>query len=60
MSAGYTPTENIDYAMSIKNNQFLLNYKRAISGIDIKMITNYNILSHIPEYGATINVVSKF
>ena len=60
MSAGYTPTESIDYAMSIENNQVVLNYKRAFSGIDVKMSTNYNMLSHIPEYGATINVVSKF
>ena len=60
LSAGYTPTESIDYAMSIENNQVVLNYKRAFSGIDVKMSTNYNMLSHIPEYGATINVVSKF
>tara|TARA_Y100000816_G_scaffold200454_1_gene147197 strand:- start:771 stop:911 length:141 start_codon:yes stop_codon:yes gene_type:complete len=46
--------------MSIENNQVVLNYKRAFSGIDVKMSTNYNMLSHIPEYGATINVVSKF
>ena len=29
--------ESIDYAMSIENNQLVLNYKRAFSGIDVKI-----------------------
>ena len=50
----------LEMTVSNKNNQVVLNYKRAFSGIDVKMSTNYNMLSHIPKYGATINVVSKF
>ncbi len=59
-SAGYVPTENIKFAMALKNDNASLNYNKIISGFNIKLGSNYNLLSQIPEYGATIEVASKF
>ncbi len=59
-SAGYVPTENIKFVMALKNDNASLNYNKNISGFNIKLGSNYKLLSQIPEYGATLQVVSKF
>ena len=37
-----------------------LDYKRNINGFDITFGSNYSLMSQIPDYGATIEVVSTF
>jgi hypothetical protein len=37
-----------------------LDYKRNINGFDIRFGSNYNFMSQIPDYGATIEAVSTF
>ena len=59
-SAGYVPTENIKFVMALKNDNASLNYNKNISVFNIKLGSNYKLLSQIPEYGATLQVVSKF
>ena len=46
--------------MALKNDNASLNYNKNISGFNIKLGSNYKLLSQIPEYGATLQVISKF
>ena len=57
---GYIPTDNTEYAMTLDNDKASLNYKRDLNGFDIKVSSNYSLMSKIPDYGATIDVVSAF
>ncbi len=58
--ANYISRRNTEYAMSLDNNKAFLDYKRNINGFDIKFGSNYTLMSAIPDYGATIEVSSKF
>ena len=57
---GYIPTDNIEYAMTLDNYKASLCYKRDLNGFDIKMSSNYSLMSQIPEYGATLEIVNTF
>ena len=57
---GYIPTDDIEYAMSLDNDKASLSYKRDLNGFDIKMSSNYSLMSQIPDYGANIEFSSKF
>ena len=46
--------------MSLDNDKASLTYKRDLNGFDIRMSSNYSLMSQIPEYGATLEVVNKF
>lgn len=37
-----------------------LDYKRSLNGFDIAFSSNYKLMSHIPEYGANIELSSAF
>ena len=37
-----------------------LDYKRSLNGFDIIFSSNYKLMSHIPEYGANIELSSAF
>ena len=58
--ANYISRRNTEYAMSLDNNKAFLDYKRNINGFDITFGSNYTLMSEIPDYGATIEVSSKF
>ena len=58
--ANYISPRNIEYAMSLDHNKAFLDYKRNINGFDITFGSNYTLMSAIPDYGATIEVSSKF
>ncbi len=58
--ANYISRRNTEYAMSLDNNKAFLDYKRNINGFDITFGSNYTLMSAIPDYGATIEVSSKF
>ena len=57
---GYIPTDDIEYAMTLDNDKASLNYKRDLNGFDIRMSSNYSLMSQIPEYGATLEIVNTF
>ncbi len=57
---GYVPIDDTEYAMSLDNDKASLSYKRNLNGFDIRMSSNYSLMSQIPDYGATIEVVSTF
>ncbi len=57
---GYIPTDDIEYAMTLDNDKASLSYKRDLNGFDIRMSSNYSLMSQIPEYGATLEIVNTF
>jgi len=57
---GYVPIDDTEYAMSLDNDKASLSYKRDLNGFDIRMSSNYSLMSAIPDYGATIEVLSTF
>ena len=57
---GYIPTDNIEYAMTLDNDKASLSYKRDLNGFDIRMSSNYSLMSQIPEYGAILEIVNTF
>ena len=58
--ANYISRRDIEYAMSLDNDKAIFDYKRNINGFDITFGSNYSLMSEIPEYGANIEVSSKF
>ena len=60
LSVGYVPIDDTEYAMSLDNDKASLTYIRNLNGFDIKMSSNYNLLSEIPDYGAILEISNKF
>jgi len=58
--ANYISRRDIEYAMSLDNDKAIFDYKRNINGFNIAVGSNYTLMSEIPDYGATIEVSSKF
>ena len=46
--------------MSLDNDKASLSYKRDLNGFDIRMSSNYSLMSQIPEYNAFIEVLNTF
>ncbi len=57
---GYVPIDDIEYAMILDNNKASLTYKRNLKGLDINISSNYNFMSEIPNYGASLEISNKF
>ena len=57
---GYVSPKEEEYAMALSDNEVSLEYKRNTNGFDIKLGSNYNLVSKIPDYSATIKVSKKF
>ena len=57
---GYIPADNIEYAMTLDNDKASLTYERDLNGFDIRISSNYSLMSQIPEYGANLEIVSTF
>ena len=57
---GYIRTDDTEYAMTLDNKKASLSYKRDLNGFDIRMSSNYSLMSQIPEYGATLEIVNTF
>ena len=49
-----------NFTMTLDNDKASLSYKRDLNGFDIRMSSNYSLMSAIPDYGATIEVSSTF
>ena len=59
--ANYISRKNFEYAMSLdNNNNVILDYKKNINGFDINFGSNYSLMSKIPDYGANIEILSRF
>ena len=57
---GYVPIDDTEFAMSLDNDKASLSYKRQLNGFDIKMSSNYSLMSEIPDYGANIIISNNF
>ncbi len=57
---GYIRTDDTEYAMTLDNDKASLSYKRDLNGFDIRMSSNYSLMSQIPEYGATLEIANTF
>ena len=58
--ASYKSRRDSEYAMSLKENKASLDYKKNVNGFDIKVGSNYTLMSKIPDYGAKIEISSSF
>ena len=57
---GYVPIDDIKYAATFDNDKASFSYSRELDGFDIKMSSNYSLMSEIPDYGANIIVSNNF
>jgi len=60
---GHAGEEESEFALNYKpleNNQMELSYVKDVNGFDVKVGSNYSLMSEIPEYGANIEVSSTF
>ena len=58
--ANYISRKNFEYAMSLDNNNVILDYKKNINGFDITAGSNYSLMNAMPDYGARFEVSSRF
>ena len=60
---GHLREEDSEFAFNYKplqNNQMEISYVKDVNGFDVKVISNYSLMSEIPDYGANIEVSSTF
>ena len=61
LSVGYVPIDEMKFMFNVNNfENTSLSLTNSINGFDLKMSSNYNFLSDIPEYGAKIEISNKF
>ena len=61
LSVGYVPINEMKFMFNVSNfENTSLSLTNNINGFDLKMSSNYNFLSDIPEYGAKIEISNKF
>ena len=60
---GHIREEDSEFAFNYKplqNNQMELSYVKDVNGFDIRMSSNYSLMSEIPDYGANLEISNKF
>ena len=61
LSLGYVPIDKMKFAFDVNNfDNTSLSLINNVSGFDLKMSSNYNFLSDVPEYGASIEFSGTF
>ena len=60
LAFGYIRTDDTEYAMTLDKDKASLSYERDLNGFDIRISSNYSLMSKIPEYGVTLDIVNKF
>ena len=61
LSIGYVPIDEMKFMFNVSNfENTSLSLTNNINGFDLKMSSNYNFLSDIPDYGAKIEISNKF
>ena len=56
----YISNKETEYAMALDDNKAFFDYKRNLNGFDIKVSSNYNLMSETSDYGANIEVSNTF
>ncbi|WP_075520642.1 autotransporter domain-containing protein [Candidatus Pelagibacter communis] len=57
---GYVTHRNEEFVLELENETARINFNQDINGFDVKLSSNYNLLSEIDDYGATIELAKKF
>ena len=61
LSVGYVPIDEMKFMFDVNNfENTSLSLTNNINGFDLKMSSNYNFLSEVPDYGANLEVSNKF
>ena len=61
LSVGYVPIDAMKFVFDVNNfENTSLSLTNNVNGFDLKMSSNYNFLSDVPDYGANIEVSNKF
>ena len=61
LSVGYVPIDEMKFMFDVNNFENTgLSLTNNINGFDLKMSSNYNFLSDIPDYGANLEISNKF
>ncbi len=61
LSVGYVPIDEMKFVFDVNNfNNTSLSLTNKVNGFDITVGSNYTLMSEIPDYGANIEVSSKF
>ncbi|WP_415271540.1 autotransporter outer membrane beta-barrel domain-containing protein [Candidatus Pelagibacter sp. Uisw_121] len=61
LSVGYVPIDAMKFVFDVNNFENTnLSLTNNLNGFDLKMSSNYNFLSDVPDYGANIEVSNKF
>ena len=63
IKVGHISKEDAEFAFNfdpLKNNETTIGYTKNINGLNFKISSNYSLMSQIPDYGANIEVSSKF
>ena len=61
LSIGYVPIDEMKFVFDVNNfENTSFSYTNNINGFDLKMSSNYNFISDVPDYGANIEISNKF
>jgi len=61
LSVGYVPIDAMKFVFDLNNfENTSFSYKNNINGFDLKMSSNYNFISDVPDYGTNIEISNKF
>ena len=61
LSVGYVPIDEMKFVFDVNNfENTSLSLTNNLNGLDLKMSSNYNFLSEVPDYGANLEVSNKF
>ena len=61
LSVGYVPIDEMKFVFDVNNfENTSFSYTNNINGFDLKMSSNYNFISDVPDYGANIEISNKF
>ena len=61
LSVGYVPIDEMKFVFDVNNfENTSFSYTNNINGFDLKMSSNYNFLSEVPDFGANIEVSTSF
>ena len=61
LSVGYVPIDEMKFVFDLNNFENTnFSYTNNINGFDLKMSSNYNFISDLPDYGVNIEISNKF
>ena len=60
LGISYISNRETEYAMILDNDKASFDYKKNLNGFDIKVSSNYSLMSEIQDYGANLEISNKF